>query len=210
MTTFTRALGAGALVLTLALAGCTATGGQDPAPGHGAHGASTAPSPGSSGAPTPANPSAGAPAPADTMFVTMMIPHHRQAIEMADVLLGKDGVDPRVITLAQAVKAAQQPEIDRMREWLADWGVEEPSDSGGMDHGSGMMTEADMTALASAQGAEAGRLFLEQMIRHHEGAVGMAQEALEGARIPEVRALAAQVIEDQTAEIAEMQGLLTE
>lgn len=151
---------------------------------------------------------------ADEMFVTMMIPHHQQAIEMSDILLAKDGADPRVVELAEQIKAAQGPEIDKMLGWLEDWGVDYAPDSmGGMDHGSmggddSMMSEEDMTLLENADAAEASRLFLEQMIVHHEGAVDMAQTALDDAQNPDVLDLAQQVIDDQTAEIATMQELL--
>lgn len=147
---------------------------------------------------------------ADQMFVVMMIPHHEQAIEMSDVVLAKEGVDPRVVQLAERIKAAQGPEIELMEGWLDDWGVpHDPDASRGMDHGDGMMSEADMTALREADGSEASRLFLEQMIVHHEGAVEMARSALADGQDADVLALAQRVIDDQTAEIAEMQQLLT-
>jgi uncharacterized protein (DUF305 family) len=56
------------------------------------------------------------------MFAQMMIPHHQQAIEMSDILLAMDGIDPRVTELATQIKAAQAPEIARMSGWLAGWG----------------------------------------------------------------------------------------
>jgi uncharacterized protein (DUF305 family) len=145
--------------------------------------------------------------PADVMFVTMMIPHHEQAVEMADILLAKDDVDPRVVAIAERIQAAQGPEIERMQAWLVDWGVDPDSAGTGMDHGDGMMSEDDMTALQEADGATAGKLFLEQMVVHHDGAVEMAQVALDDAANADVLALAQQVIDDQTAEIAEMQQL---
>lgn len=57
------------------------------------------------------------------MFTQQMIPHHQQAIEMSDDILGKQGIDPRVVTLANQIKAAQGPEIQQMQGWLAQWGV---------------------------------------------------------------------------------------
>lgn len=137
---------------------------------------------------------------ADEMFVTMMIPHHQQAIDMADILIEKDDADARVTELAQNVKDAQGPEIERMLSWLEEWGVTYDPGSG-MDHGAGdgMMSESDMTALKDASGADASRLFLEQMIMHHEGAVDMARTALQDASNPEVLELAEQVIDDQTS-----------
>ncbi|KAM9865110.1 hypothetical protein ACIFOC_01638 [Leucobacter aridicollis] len=149
---------------------------------------------------------------ADEMFVTMMIPHHEQAIEMSDIVLAADGVDPAVAEIAAQVKAAQQPEIDKMLSWLEEWGVAyDPEGSashsahGGMD---GMLSAEDLAALESASGDDVGRLFLEQMIAHHEGAVDMAKDALEEGNDPKVRALAEQVVADQTEEITAMQDLL--
>jgi uncharacterized protein (DUF305 family) len=193
MTTYTRVLLMPApLALALALAGCGGAAGTGDMPGmHHGSGESSA--------------SAADVAMSDQMFVTMMIPHHEQAIEMADILLAKEGVDPRVMAIAERIKAAQGPEIELMEGWLEDWDVEQGS--GDMDHDDGMMTEADMSALREADGATAGRLFLEQMVVHHQGAVEMAEAALDAAEDPEVKALAEQVVEDQKAEIAEMQEL---
>lgn len=195
------ALGVGALTLGLVLTGCTAE----------------SPSAQTSTAPNNAAPSASAPSStanfADEMFVMMMIPHHEQAIEMSDMVLAKDGLDPRIAELAEQIKDAQGPEIERMLGWLDDWGVDYDADTmAGMDHGSmgGMMSAEDMTALENADAAAAGRLFLEQMIMHHEGAVDMARAALEDGQNSEVLVLAQQVIDDQTAEIAVMQELLAQ
>ncbi len=186
------------LALAVLLAGCAGGGsgsGSMPGMDHG--------SPAPSGSVTAATT-------ADQMFVTMMIPHHQQAIEMAEVVLAKDEADPRVVDLAERIKAAQGPEIALMQGWLEDWGVPYDADaSGGMDHGDGMMSQDDMSALEAADGATASRLFLEQMIVHHEGAVEMADVALAQAKDPGVLALAQQVVDDQTAEIAEMKELLT-
>lgn len=186
------------LALAVLLAGCAGGGsgsGSMPGMDHG--------SPAPSG-------SATAVSMADQMFVTMMIPHHQQAIEMAEVVLAKDEVDPRVVDLAERIKAAQGPEIALMQGWLEDWGIPYDADaSDGMGHGDGMMSQDDMAALEAADGATASRLFLEQMIVHHEGAVEMADVALAQAKDPDVLALAQQVVDDQTAEIAEMKELLT-
>ena len=60
---------------------------------------------------------------ADVMFAQHMIPHHQQAIEMSDMVLAKQGIDPRVVDLANKIKAAQGPEIQQMQSWLNQWGV---------------------------------------------------------------------------------------
>jgi uncharacterized protein (DUF305 family) len=69
---------------------------------------------------------------ADVMFARHMIPHHQQAIDMSDILLAKPNIDPRVVDLANRIKAAQAPEIVQMQGWLDSWGM------GGMG-GMGMM-----------------------------------------------------------------------
>jgi uncharacterized protein (DUF305 family) len=56
------------------------------------------------------------------MFAQHMIPHHQQAIEMSDMILAKQDIDPRVVELANQIKAAQGPEIEQMQGWLKQWG----------------------------------------------------------------------------------------
>lgn len=197
----TTALASSALITTLLLAGCTQNNGTGGMPGmdHGSM-------------PMTPSQSVGNFNSADEMFLMMMIPHHEQAIEMADVILGKDSVDRRVADLAQQIKDAQGPEIETMKSWLADWGMPYNNSMsggmGGMDHGGGMMSDEDMTALKAATGIDAARLFLEGMIGHHQGAVQMAQSAIDNGQNPDVASLAQQIIEGQTAEIATMQQIL--
>lgn len=149
---------------------------------------------------------------ADAMFATGMIPHHKQAVEMADVVLAKDGIDKQVITLAQQIKAAQDPEISTMKGWLKDWGITY-DDSGmggmaGMDHGDGMMSQSDMDQLDKANGLEASRLFLEQMIVHHTGAITMSQLEIDNGQYPAAVELAGAIVTGQSAEVATMKGIL--
>lgn len=198
----------------------------------------------------PAQSSAAAPAAAhnqaDMMFAHMMIPHHQQAVEMSDMILAKQGIDPRVIDLANQIKAAQGPEVTKMQGWLQQWGMQmsgtpgmpgmggtsgaPPPDHGGM-HGSdtataspgmggmpgmddmpgmqGMMSPADMQALRSAQGVEASRLFLTQMIEHHRGAVTMAQNEIKNGQSPDAIALAKSIETSQQKEIDTMNQILS-
>lgn len=186
------------LAAVLFLAGCADNGGSMPGMDHG--GSSSAPS---ESAEADFNM-------ADSMFAMMMIPHHEQAVEMSDMILAKSDVDPRVLELAQQIKDAQQPEIDTMEGWLEDWGVD-GMDMGGMDHGGdGMMSEEDMAALEAATGPEAARLFLEQMILHHQGAIEMAEAELQDGKNADALALAQAVVDTQSAEITTMQDLLTQ
>ncbi|WP_131786137.1 DUF305 domain-containing protein [Protofrankia symbiont of Coriaria ruscifolia] len=168
---------------------------------------------------------------ADVSFAQNMIPHHRQAIQMAD-LAATHASDPQVAELATRIRAAQDPEITTMTGWLRTWG--EPTGTtgpgamghgsapghGSMGHGStgadsasagtgmGMMSEADMAGLTGMRGAEFDRMFLEMMIGHHEGAVSMAEtEIREGVYGP-AKAMAQNIQTNQAAEIQAMNTML--
>lgn len=144
---------------------------------------------------------------ADVMFASMMIPHHTQAVEMSDTLLAKGGIDERVTALAEQIKAAQGPEITTMKGWLEDWGASS-SEIDGMDHSSGMMSKDDMQALEQATGADAARLFLQQMIEHHRGAIDMAKQEVSDGQNANAVALANNIVKAQTSEISTMEELL--
>ncbi|WP_370446242.1 DUF305 domain-containing protein [Cryobacterium sp. Y57] len=144
-------------------------------------------------------------------FAQMMIPHHEQAVQMSDDLLAKDGLDHSVVDLATEIKAAQKPEITQLKDWLTAWGEDENSmsDMSGMDGSSaGMMSDDDMMALQHASGADASSLFLKQMTAHHEGAVAMAQLEIDNGENADARAMAANIVKTQSAEIAVMAELL--
>lgn len=196
-----------ALAVSLVVASCGSSGSsQGAAP----------PTPTSSSAPSAssaATASTGAHNDADVTFASSMIPHHRQAIEMADMILGKDGIDAKVTDLATRIKAAQTPEITQMSGWLSAWGADPSlSSAGGMGGmggmGDGMMNQADMDALGSATGAQAAKLFLTGMVKHHQGAVAMAQTELDQGQNAEAKTLAQNIITSQQAEITEMNQLL--
>ncbi|CUU57955.1 Uncharacterized conserved protein, DUF305 family [Parafrankia irregularis] len=150
---------------------------------------------------------------ADVMFAQMMIPHHQQAVEMAELAPGR-ATDPAVLTLAQQIGTAQAPEIATMTGWLDAWG--EPTAMPGGGHGGGghgtegmgMMSESDMAALRGASGPAFDRMFCEMMIRHHEGAIEMARTEQRDGRFPDAVALAGTIVSTQTAEVATMKGLL--
>lgn len=197
---------------------------------------------------------------ADMNFTHAMIPHHQQAIEMSDLLVAKEGIDPRVVELAKQIKAAQGPEISTMQGWMSQWGMSAmpgmdhsgmhgsetdssapttsmmPSGSmmPGMDHGGmhgsatdsstpttsmmpgmgemsgmdGMMSQADMDALKNAQGIQASKLFLTGMIKHHQGALTMAQDEIKNGQFPDAITMAKQILESQQKEIDTMNQIL--
>ncbi len=148
---------------------------------------------------------------ADVMFAQHMIPHHQQAVEMSDIILGKPDIDPRVTDLADQIQAAQGPEIDQMQSWLKQWGNPPMGDHEGMgDHGgmAGMVSDADMTALRDAQGVDAAKLFLTHMIAHHEGAIDMAQEEVNEGRFEDAVQMARTIVITQEQEIKDMRQVL--
>jgi uncharacterized protein (DUF305 family) len=155
----------------------------------------------------------------DVGFAQGMIPHHAQAVEMADLALEKS-TNADVLALAKQIKASQNPEIQTMSGWLQSWGQKVPStdsmsggghdmtDMGGMMM-DGMMTEADMKKLESSSGTAFDRLWMELMIQHHEGAVRMSEDELKDGKNPDVKALAQTIVTSQQAEISTMNSLLS-
>ena len=160
---------------------------------------------------------------ADVVFAQSMIPHHEQAVDMAELALAADAAaSAEIVALATAIQGAQGPEIVLMRSLLDSWG--QPAEMSGMegmegmgsdemdgmDHGGmeGMMSVEEMAALVTLTGADFDRAWAEMMIRHHEGAIAMAQTVLDSGTNPDVDLLADQVISAQQAEIEQMRALL--
>lgn len=181
----------------IALAGCSTStnGGSMPGMDHG--GSATSAQPSASSKDNNAS---------DTMFAQMMIPHHVQAVEMSDIMLAKKDIDAKITALAEEIKTAQGPEITKMTTWLKGWS--EPTAMAGSHSMNGMMTSADLDKLNAAEGTEASKLFLIQMIAHHEGAVEMAQTEAANGQNADAVALAKTIVSSQESEIKAMKGLL--
>ena len=139
--------------------------------------------------------------PTDIAFAEMMIPHHEQAIEMSELAL-MNSTNPEVLELAQEIKSAQAPEIDLMKSWA---GVKVSTHAGHMMDG--MLSEDELNALREASGAEFDRLFLQGMIKHHQGAIEMAMD-VKNAKSMVVAELSAAIIAQQEIEITRMEELL--
>lgn len=152
---------------------------------------------------------------ADVTFAQQMIPHHEQAVEMAEMAEGRADSE-EVLSLADDIEAAQGPEIATLQGWLETWGEEVPAsgmehDDMGHDSGDampGMMDEEQMSDLMAASGADWDQMFLEMMIEHHEGAIEMAELEVDQGKNPDAVALAEEIISDQQAEITQMQQML--
>ncbi|MDT0265948.1 DUF305 domain-containing protein [Streptomyces sp. DSM 44915] len=164
-------------------------------------------------------PEAGAADPADLAYLRGMIEHHGQALAMTELAL-THAEDPAVRGIAERIEAAQGPEIEVMRAWLAERGADgedggqgEHGDHG--DHGEpeghgdmpGMASPEELDRLAAARGDAFDALFLELMIRHHEGGVTMAVEVLGSTTDQSVEQLANDVVASQSAEIDRMTAL---
>ena len=177
--------------------------------------------PGAPGQPSTVAPAPSAPAAiphvkADTEFMQGMIGHHAQALDMV-ALLETRTESAGMKMLALRIKVSQQDEIKFMREWLRERGETVPSEHAHHAHDytlmPGMLSPDEMAKLSAAKGPAFDRLFLEYMIKHHEGALLMVNELFkkDGAgQQPDVHAFASDVVADQQMEIDRMIGMLRE
>ncbi|MGI5376870.1 DUF305 domain-containing protein [Streptomyces sp. CA-251387] len=152
----------------------------------------------------------------DVSFAQGMIPHHQQAVEMAEMAADRAS-SAQVKDLAARIRKAQDPEIETMSGWLKAWGEDVPLAMPGMDHSgghsggsgmAGMMDQKDMDELMKASGKAFDTMFLTMMVEHHEGAVEMATTEKEKGQYGPATDLADAIITAQTAEIQEMNKLL--
>jgi uncharacterized protein (DUF305 family) len=153
---------------------------------------------------------------ADVRFMQGMIGHHAQALEMT-ALVADRTADPDLRKLALRIEISQADEIEMMESWLTARGqaLPDPHAHHGPDHARmpGMLTAAEMARLAAATGVEFERLFLEFMIKHHDGALVMVKDLFSSpgaGQEPEIFAFASDVEADQFMEIRRMAAMLKE
>ena len=158
--------------------------------------------------------------PADRRYMQDMVHHHYQAVEMAALVEARTN-NPAIVTAASRIDASQEDEIAFMQDWLRSRGEDAPDpaphadmDHAAMGHGTmaGMATPQEMERLASLQGTEFDRLFLELMIDHHDGALIMTEELLDqpgSAYDPALFEFTSEVVNSQEAEIERMNALLS-
>ena len=163
--------------------------------------------------------------PDDVRFMQDMIPHHQQAVEMAE-LVGERTNNPDIIEISGRIMKSQADEIAFMQAWLRERGETAPDVGGDHDHGGrmshdmkthmshqmmGMATPEEMADLAASAGTDFDRLFLRLMIPHHEGAITMVEDLLDKpgtAYDPVLYEFTNDVVADQSAEIKRMTALL--
>jgi uncharacterized protein (DUF305 family) len=188
-------IGAAGLAAMLTMTACSSSGNKSATSGTSSSAGSTS------------TPAASAHNQADITFAQNGIPHHEQAIPMSDTILGKQGIDPRVIQLATQFKADQGPELQQMHSWLSQWGQPTLSMTPGMAM-PGMLPDQDITALKNAQGVDATKKFLTEMIECHEGTIAMAEDEIKDGQYPPAVALAHQISTREQQENTTMQGIL--
>jgi uncharacterized protein (DUF305 family) len=146
----------------------------------------------------------------DVAFATNMIPHHQQAVDLSALVQDRSS-NAELIALAKQISAAQQPEIDVMRVFLVQWKENPDTNSGHSGHGAtmpGMVDGATMAKLASLNGAEFDKLWLESMISHHQGAIEMAKAQIANGDNVDAKALATNIVTTQEAEIDQMKQMV--
>lgn len=143
----------------------------------------------------------------DVEFIDAMVPHHEMAVEMTDKELA-DGTDPKLQAMAKSMHDAQLAEIAQMKAVRAELTgpdrIPERHDPQ-MQH-----MKDDMKKLAAASGAAVDRVFVEEMLPHHAGAITTAHEALPHLQREDLRELAQNIIRDQAAEIGTLGAMLDE
>ena len=148
--------------------------------------------------------------PFDLQFIDQMIVHHQGAIMSSEHMIA-DSERPELRQLAENIQRSQSEQIEQMRAWREQWYPDAEPTSEMMDSTQmeGMMGEGHMQEKMMG-GDTADSMFLRMMIPHHQSAIDMSEQALERAEHPELRGLAQQIIDEQTAEIGLMEGYLEE
>ncbi|MGW3727391.1 DUF305 domain-containing protein [Streptomyces sp. NPDC000851] len=147
---------------------------------------------------------------ADVTFAQMMIPHHEQALEMAQLADGRAS-DAEIKDIAAKIEKAQDPEIKTMTGWLESWNKPTAMESmPGMDHGSGdgMMSDADMEHFKGMKGTEFDKMFAEMMIEHHNGAISMAKDEQKNGKNADAVKMAGDFVKGQSSEVMQLKSIL--
>lgn len=133
-------------------------------------------------------------------FIEGMIPHHQEAVDTALEVIERGGTTPEIKQLVENIVVAQEAEIAQMKQWYQDWYGEAYTDNGEYMP---MMRE-----LENLSGAEIDRVFLEDMIGHHMGAIMMARSVQPYIEHDEIAELTQAIVSSQSAEITQMRQML--
>ncbi|MFJ8687478.1 DUF305 domain-containing protein [Micromonospora wenchangensis] len=143
----------------------------------------------------------------DVWFVRMMIPHHQQTLQMAELAPDR-AASTQVTAIAARIRGTQGPEIGLLRGWLDARGL--AATEPGHDHGRmpGMQSPEAIRQLTDARGVAFDRLFVQLMTAHHTGAVTMATQLLSAGADQQLNEFANAVATEQTVEIARLRALV--
>jgi uncharacterized protein (DUF305 family) len=142
---------------------------------------------------------------ADVAFAQMMIPDHQMTEKMAKVAK-KKASSKDLKDLAGQMVEGQSETVDMLQGWLKEWGKPATADMAGMQM-PGAMTDKDMDMLESMNGMEFDMMFAEMMIKHHEGSMQMARDEQAKGASPEAKAMAADMLKEQQAQVKALQGI---
>jgi len=141
----------------------------------------------------------------DAMFLQMIIPHHAQAVIISEYAL-TNSKNEQILKIAKQIKADQAGEIVQMKKWLSDDGLgEDPGHS--MSAMAGMLSSDQLATLKNSKADAFDKLFLNNMIEHHEGALQMVS-MIENSKVADLRDFAASIAAAQQAEIDQMRKIL--
>jgi uncharacterized protein (DUF305 family) len=142
---------------------------------------------------------------ADVAFVQMMIPDHQMTAEMA-AMAEKKADSKNLKTLATRMRKEQAGVVATLQGWLKAWGKPASSGMAGMEM-PGAMSDKDMAMLDSMSGMEFDMMFAEMMIKHHEGSMQMARDEQANGASTEAKAMAAEMLEKQQAEVKQLRKI---
>jgi uncharacterized protein (DUF305 family) len=144
--------------------------------------------------------------PFDLQFIDQMIIHHQGAIMSAEHMIA-DSERPELRQLSENIQTSQAEQIEQMRAWREEWYPDAgPTFEMDPTQMSEMMGDNQMQEMMGTEGTDA--MFLRMMIPHHQLAIDMSEQALDYAEHPELKELAQQIIDEQSAEIELMEGYL--
>lgn len=141
----------------------------------------------------------------DAMFLQMMIPHHAQAVVITEYAV-TNSKNEQILKIAKQIKSDQAVEITQMKKWLTDDGLGTAAGHS-MAGMAGMLSEAQLNTLKNSKGGGFDKLFLNNMIEHHQGALAMVG-MIENSKVAALRDFATAISTAQQAEIDQMQKLL--
>ncbi|MBA3798760.1 MAG: DUF305 domain-containing protein [Geodermatophilaceae bacterium] len=149
--------------------------------------------------------------PFDLQFIDQMTMHHQGALMSTEMMIA-DSDRPELRDLAAAIETSQTAQIEQMQTWRSEWYGDLPSSAGGMDSAQmeQMMPGEAMSGMADMMGEAGEDVYLQMMIVHHQMGVDMAETAVARSERPEIRQLAQDIADDQSAQILLMRSYLAD